>query len=533
MVIAIAANACGGGGSSPDGAPPADGSAIIDANEPSDAAFPPCIGEPATQRLAFAGNLTRTTSMDVFVLDVNGETPGCLNLVGALPNAENGAWFVDWSSDGRILGWVDNPSVYLTDVSGEPPWPTTELNPGSLFARDFAWPVDDRIFVQQTVAADRSEIRAFTLADDQIAVQWSLSDPFVAATALAVNGTGTRIVFNARTAPTAADHIYWVDLTGSAPLAPVRLDPAGMTAGPPAVWSPDAENVALRPRLSASIVHLYVAAPSLDDPPVRVHADLAGWSVPALAWSDDGAMLAFEFSDSSVEELYVVDVVDGQPTGLRKVNNDAAGDDIYVNQWGWIGASALYYRTSEGTFVVDAAQATPVPVELAPGLVQSVMRSPDGMRVAFSGLDEVMNTLDVWVLEMDGVIPQPAVRLTTGLASGSEAYPVAFSPDGSRLMYARPTGAVSREIHSVDVSVDPIADPILLYQATSVDTRDFYFSPDSQLVATSAQASPPPPVTDLRRLHVTDATQASTPQVAAEALQPGMIWATLLWAPAP
>jgi Tol biopolymer transport system component len=520
----LASVACGRSG---NGALDAGGDDAVYADSDlfADAAVPPCMGlAPPSHRIAFTGNVSTLNWQDVLVLDLDDGTPGCVNRVGELLHSDQ-ARFMDWSQDGRVLAWVDDPWIYLTDVSGPPPWSSTVVS-FEVLVRDIVWPVDHRLFVWQNITGNLSEIRAYGVEGASVTNEWLLSAPFVDVSALTTNSSGTGIVFHGQTSESGPVHIYWVDFAGSEPAAPERLDPDGVHAGFTAAWSPDDESVAFSAAVTFNVARLYVAAPSLGVPPVAVSPDVAGRSVWAHAWSHDGGMLAFEFSNNDVQELFVVDVTDGHPSGLRKVNNDAAGNEIRNSNWGWIGTTALYYVTGPQTFVADAAQATPTAMELAPGLVpQTVTPSPERSRIAFSAADDVMNTLDVWVVEVDGATPKPANRVTTGLGSGNLATPRAFSPDGRRLHYATiTTPGQIWDTFSIDVGTEPFGEAITIYPI-ALAWQELIWAPDSTLLAGTGRAP-----NDNRHLHVADATQPSSAVVGAEALEGGLLW-NVVWRP--
>jgi Tol biopolymer transport system component len=163
--------------------------------------------------------------------------------------------------------------------------------------------------------------------------------------------------------------------------------------------------------------------------------DLIG-SVPTLAWSRDGATIAFAHGVEGRTGLYVVPASGGVPV---EVPVPAKGFSVVQPSWSPGGGRIAYavvtgtLRTPARLWTVGRDGSDPSPVTDGRHQDLQPVWSADGSRIFF--VSDRAGSLDVWSVRVDTSgrpqgEPAPA---TTGVGVGS----FALSPDGRRIVYTK------------------------------------------------------------------------------------------------
>ena len=209
----------------------------------------------------------------------------------------------------------------------------------------------------------------------------------------------------------------WLAFTSREPAATPQ--PAGLTQ-PEAGGPPDAISS------SAGAWAIYVVHPDGTD---RHRLTTAGESMAAV-WSPDGTELAYHGTRDGNLDVFVA-AADG--TGERRVTDDPGAD--WSPQWSPDGSRLVFTSDRAGNDDVWAVPATGGPATQLthdPAADQVPVWSPDGARIAF--VSDRSGDVEVWSMAADG---SDVRNLTRSPGSDDGRWSVGWSPDGSRLVYAR------------------------------------------------------------------------------------------------
>lgn len=276
----------------------------------------------------------------------------------------------------------------------------------------------------------------------------------------------SQLVFRADALTDNDFELFWVDLRGGAPAAPVRLNGPLVAAG-----------------------------------------DVS----TSLFWSPDASMVAYLADENTDQqnELFLVDLRGASPSPARRVNNPmiAAGDvddDVFFLP----DASAIFYRADEvsdfddGLYmapIAGGAPQTPVQLNVADVDADDYALSPDGSRLFFISNDGPSGSDELFVVDFTTPVRSPPIKVNPDFMSGAiDVITAQWSPDGARIAYAADQDVEGMvELYVVDVSgfafgtpakVSPFA-PQASADVDTNTTTGYGWSPDGTKIAVVMDAA--------------------------------------------
>jgi dipeptidyl aminopeptidase/acylaminoacyl peptidase len=206
------------------------------------------------------------------------------------------------------------------------------------------------------------------------------------------------------------------------------------------------DTVRLSPTLLSAVLAFALAAPgsaAAAGKALTLDALLDIRHPSSPSFSPDGRRLAFVWERAGVQNLFVVDGVDGEPRPPRAVTRFEAGG-VESPFWSPDNRSLLFVRDGDLWTVAADGAAVPVAVWTTKEAEGDVALSPDGTKVAFvrstrAGIPEWQRTEGaVFVRPLAGG-PEQRVSAGDGVASSPS-----WSPDGRRIVFtATPADARS------------------------------------------------------------------------------------------
>lgn len=172
------------------------------------------------------------------------------------------------------------------------------------------------------------------------------------------------------------------------------------------------------------------------------------------AWSPDGTQIAYE--DSSA-----INVINANGTGAHPITFDF-GTTKYWPSWKPDGTKILYVErdSNSQTHIViinpDGTGSVIIPNGNPNLEITQAEWSPDGTKIAFSGVNDQLSDYDVFVMNADGTNVH---QLTTGLAQSNHP---SWSPDGNWIAVNGRTGPGQLSIYGISIDgsiVQPIFVP--------------------------------------------------------------------------
>ena len=216
------------------------------------------------------------------------------------------------------------------------------------------------------------------------------------------------------------------------------------------------------------------------DVPLKILFNTARWLKPdgcnlsMPAWSNDGR-LALVLACDPILDLLILD--------LRTVQISRFTDDVafeYFPTWSNDGRLAFiaWREGSAYLYIGDPQTGAISPVPTAYKQLYPPLWSSDG-KLAFLGSPSsgMQEFVDLWVRSVDGTLSR--------IASGFTIPTLTWSPDGSRLVYTRPTNGGANDLMLVDLRS---GDTRNLTNSAADEYRPFWL-PDGRLSYSSANGS--------------------------------------------
>lgn len=179
--------------------------------------------------------------------------------------------------------------------------------------------------------------------------------------------------------------------------------------------------------------------------------ELIGWGLDAT-WSPDGRTVAFTtFQPNEVRRDIYTYTLPGGP--LRRVTGSALVDHNSPS-WSPDGRYLAYQAidSDAGTgwdiYIHDLHSDTVEAVYVTPGMDGLPAWSPDGERLAFIGLDAQSEAYAILLLD----VASGEVRSLLGLAEAGFNVPLAWSPDGTALVFSAPLAYRTVNLYRIDVA---------------------------------------------------------------------------------
>jgi Tol biopolymer transport system component len=198
-------------------------------------------------------------------------------------------------------------------------------------------------------------------------------------------------------------------------------------------------------------------------------------------WSPDGAWIAFRAQDGVGGEDAVVVRRDG--TQLKKLSLPVAGRPYMMD--GWLMGEIILRSAlpgKEGTlYLMNAADGTTRPLPTSLPIKSTLFPSHTGGLLAFDDTDSTGQKQVLKLTQPDAA--SPAVELAT--FSGGFIHPVVWSPDDSRIAFVYYTPAASAEVYWVDRDGRNLTQ---IYKGAAVGR--VIFSPDGKFLLVEETTSP-------------------------------------------
>ena len=481
---------------------PADTASFLDAARTAAAAA----GTAATDLRVFGGNTAVShAAIDAYLSPAPADEPAGLP-AGTCGGPIDGAPVqlvvaddpeeLDWSPDCSQIVYGARSRLWLAGADGSNPRELTQRDGG--YSHEPSWSPDGtqvayaRQIYRDThweshiwvVNADGTGKRQLTRGDvwDRYP-QWSPDGTRLLFERLSGRGRdaeGNRI-----------DDDRYITLMNADGTNPQFLTAGGAWDHSPA-WSPDGRQFAY---IASDVVWIR----DLNRSNARVVASDAFWD-GGLTWSPDGTKLAFTHHEDEVASIRIVRI----GTASEEVLADAAGQESHP-RWSPDGQRILYYTTTDdGSRHAWAAGASGRQVGIAPGqlVVRGIAPAAGGCGGTASDVAEQLSSLgdaydpawspdcawivftlqgSLWLMRNDGTDLR---RLTRDDFRTPNA--AAWSPDGTRIAYARPHHVDDRwESHLWLINADGTGN--MQFTAGDVWDDEPAWSPDGSRLAFSRQ----------------------------------------------
>jgi dipeptidyl aminopeptidase/acylaminoacyl peptidase len=183
---------------------------------------------------------------------------------------------------------------------------------------------------------------------------------------------------------------------------------------PMPAWSPDGTRISYTERSreyfsgKLKVLDFDPATGTAKGAPLELYTakhDRGGaWVIDHVAWSPDGATLAFTLQDSGWDKVYLLPSKGGQP---RQLTQGASEDS-------------------------------------------SPVFSPDGKSIAISSNHGILEESHVWIVPVDGSTPHRLANLPAGVEANPQ-----WSPDGKKIYFTRSTPVESWDLYVASTEGDP------------------------------------------------------------------------------
>jgi Tol biopolymer transport system component len=426
---------------------------------------------PDSQRLAFLSDHEDAGVYELYVHHVRGEHAGELWKINGPLAIDRDVTSFRWSPTGSSIAYRaledDDWDLYIADVGGDAPTPAVRVNGGIAPVEE-----DEELW----------ERTGYRFAPD-----------------------GQSIFFIApQSSPWVGRELFWVDLRGGSPAAPVRIRPPEAPWNVErAGWSPDGRWILYSSNATLFLVEM-IPTPS---PAIQISGtEFPGgaWANTFPEWSPDSTQIAYQ-ADSpdpgDAYHLFVVDVTDESPSPPRQINGPLLpGESLPDNgigrrsfAWSADGDLLAYVSREQGLvalrFVDTSAplpwQATVASQPSARDVTPYQLRfAPADRRLVYRA-EETPGVWELFVVDLGSGGPHEPTRVNAPLTlAGSVeielvSRPVhAWDPTGAFIAYRADQAVNERfELWVVDASLPGFSSPVNGPLVPAGDVHGFAWAP--------------------------------------------------------
>ncbi|MCP4679257.1 MAG: hypothetical protein GY854_27970 [Deltaproteobacteria bacterium] len=454
-------------------------------------------GSTNTWWTGFSGRVFYRADLDddgyyhAYMAEVQGGTPTSYQL-SAEPAGSGGVVEYKVSDDGNTLvyrGDIDvyqQDEVYYVDLSGASPATPVKLNPSLTTVRDIrdialSANGESLVYAGNQDSDNVSEAYYVDLSGASPAAPVKISGTMVlngsvfTKAQMQISDDGNRTLYLADQDTDGVLEVYYVNLAGASPAAPVKISgtmvaggsvsssPALAADGRAALYKADQET---NDKFELYYVDLSGASPAA---PVKLNTALpTGADVIGFSISRDSQTVIYSADQdiNDTTELYYVDLSGPSPASPVKLNTTFPTDgDISSFRLSRDGSVLTYYADQDVNndlelFYVDLSGASPTaPVQvndalIVDGDVQGYRRiSADGQAVVYQADKETDDVFEIYYVDMSAGEPGVSIKLNTGLPTDADVDYLELSEDGDTVVYIADQDIYNkREIYLVSIT---------------------------------------------------------------------------------
>ncbi len=440
-------------------------------------------GSSNTWWTGFSGRVFYLADLDddgyyhAYMAEVMGGAPTSYQISGE-PAGAGGVDDFNVSDDGNTLVYLGDMDDYLTheiyyvDLSGDTPAAPVRVN--TPIPADSGQNIDEfvlsangetLIYVGDQDTDDVFEAYYVDLSGASPAAPVKISGTMDAGEDVSdkntpqVSDDGNRVVYVADQDSDEVWELYYVDLSGVSPAAPVKLsgtmvadgdvnaDPALAANGMGVVYRADQDTDGVHELYYVDLSGVSPAAA------VKVNSALVSGGLMQTKYliSRDSTTIIYRADQDvdNVQELFYVDISGASPAAPVQLNTSlpsgADVDDFKLSRDG----NSVIYRADQDVqgehkiLYVDLSGVSPAaPVQVTDTLIaggfitEPLLISGDGQAVVYPAIKETAGVYELYFVDLSGSAPGVNVKLNTPLPSGSGVTWAALSEDGDTVVYA-------------------------------------------------------------------------------------------------
>ncbi len=441
-------------------------------------------------RVFYRADLDDDNYYHVYMAEVQGGTPTSYQISGEAVTDGNASEF-RVSDDGNTLVYrgdmdVDGIyEVYYVDLSGASPATPVKLNTALSAGQtisDMALSANGEtlVYAGDQDTNDIAEAYYVDLSGASPAAPVKISGTMVAdgdvytKSQMQVSDDGNRTLYLADQETDGVRELYYVNLAGASPAAPVKLNgtlgansgvssnPALSADGQAALYKADQDSEDVFEIYYVDLSGASPAAPVKLNTVLPANGDALGY---AISRDSSTAIYSAEQVTDALIELYYVDLSGVSPAAPVKVSTTfPTGGNISGFRISRDSNSLLYCADQDVNddlelYYVDlsgASPATPVQVNdtlIADGDVGSYRRiSEDGQAVVYGADKETDDVTEIYYVDMSSGEPGVSIKVNSALTAGGNANVFAFSEDGDTVVYVADQEVdMKRELYLVSI----------------------------------------------------------------------------------
>jgi len=445
-----------------------DGTATVDCPDGSSTTYH--IG--SSTRVVYRSDQETAGIDELFLVDVEGNIPSKPVKVSGDMGTDSDVDSFRISDDGNTLVYMadqdtDNlDELYYVDLSGDIPASPVKANgtlqvDGEIDAFSLSKDGNSLVYQADQDTDDVYELYLVDLSSGTPSADTKISGTMVTDgdtydRDFGITDDGNAVVFIADKDTDDIFEIYFVDISGSSPAAPVKLNDALAADREVAyfVMSSDGGHIVYRAdRDTDDQFELYYVDNSGNTPesPVKLNDTLggSGSDVEEVHISSDGSTVIYRADQDTegVDEAYVVDLTDPSPAP-EKINGTLVADgDVLKLALSSDGSKAAYIadqdtNTYDALYYVDISSGTPFSeIEISGPLdagrdISNVIFSLNGEKIVYRGDQDVSAQFELYYVDVSSGIPTGYNRINSQFPSGRDVQSnYMVSNDGDTVLY--------------------------------------------------------------------------------------------------